>query len=449
MATPSLGGGGLSASDVLAYAQRVSQTRQDVGVNMCQRFVRMAFGSSGGASTALQAWQQSTHKHTSGEPRVGAAVYWGGGNAGHVAIYAGNGMVYSTDVRSPGHVDLVDMDYITKQWGKPLLGWSDSTNEKTITRWDAKPVAAGSGGGGKVAYSTTAGGGVATKVDEQRMKEEYGHLYAIYGDIPEVKRLIDAATKGGWTTDKFEARLRGTDWFRKHTESQKAFQVLEAEQPKEAANQIAKAKMDIQNLQRQMGVPVTPERLDKLARRSVVMSWSPQQLKNALTAELDFNPEHTYGGVVGQTVNQFRQMASSYLTPISNKTTEKWVDNVLRGEATPADFESYLKAQAKSLFPELADAIDRGVTVDQYLDPYREMAAKELEINPDDVDWMSPKWSQAVFQTDAKGGRRPMGLADWQRTIRTDPKYGFDHTVTGRDTAAQFASSLLTEFGKG
>ena len=34
-------------------------------------------------------------------------VFWGGGGAGHVAISAGNGMVYSTDVRQPGKVEVL------------------------------------------------------------------------------------------------------------------------------------------------------------------------------------------------------------------------------------------------------------------------------------------------------------------------------------------------------
>jgi hypothetical protein len=137
--------------------------------------------------------------------------------------------------------------------------------------------------------------------------------------------------------------------------------------------------------------------------------------------------------------------------PISNQRLDQWTTNVLRGEASPEDFESYLKAQAKSLWddPQLQAALDRGVTTDQYLDPYREMAAQELEMNPEDINWLgSPKWSKAIFAQGKDGSRNIRSLADWQRELRTNAVYRYDQTSGARDAAAQFTTELATMFGK-
>jgi len=412
----------------------------------------MAFGSAGGAPTALAAWQATPDKHTTGTPPAGAAVYFSGGPAGHSAISAGNGMIYSTDVGQLGKVSLVPISAITKGWGKPLLGWTSQTNEKRISRFDAKPV---DGKGGQLEYAPTdsnteaAGGQVSTELSQKQLREQWGHVASLYEDIPEIQKLVKLGTKEQWTETMFESRVRASKWFRNHTESEREWVKTENTEPAVAKQRLLQAKLDIQNQYRRMGVPIDATRLDRMSRASVVQGWTEQQVTNAIAAEFDYKPANAYGGVAGQTVDSFRQMAAAYLVPLSNQSLDKWTQNVLRGEATPEDFEAYAKSQAKSLFPELSDSIDRGVTVDDYLSPYREMAARTLEVSPEDVDWQSPKWSKAIFQTDEKGGRKVMGLADWQKTLRTDPKYQYDKTGEARDQASTLASNLLKTFGMG
>lgn len=453
MAIQRVAGNSLTAQEVLAYAQRISQTRADVGIRMCQRFVRSAFGSPGGAPTALAAWAAAQYKHKSGTPPPGAAVFWGGGSAGHVAISAGNGMVYSTDVKEPGKVDLVSMDYITKQWGKPLLGWTEDNNGKRITTFNAKPVQEGAGGKFDPVYSgnsTTQGGPYATGYSKKELRERYGYIAEVYEGIPEIQQLVKRAIKAGWTEDEFDRRFQASKWYKNHTEEEKQWVLNKATNPAELEQQVNQRKTDVVNMYRQMGVPVGKARLDKIAEKSIKHGWSDQQLRNALAAEFDYNPEGTFGGVAGQTIDELRSMADSYVIPLSNKTIDRWTQNVLRGEATPDDFASYMKDQAKSLWddPQMQAAIDRGQTVRDYLAPWQELAARELEISPDDVDWTAPRWSQAIFRTNDKGERRIASFGDWQRTIRTDPKYGYDKTSQAREQAAEFANSLATMFGR-
>jgi cell wall-associated NlpC family hydrolase len=446
-------GGSLSASEVLAFAARVARSGSTAWNYLCQKFVRMAYGSSGGAATATEAWRNARYKHTRGEPRPGAIMYWGGG-AGHAAIYAGNGMVYTTDPPGgqAGSVALVPLKSI-QAWGKPFLGWTEDTNGIRVNKWDAQPV---DGVGMKYApvaegNVTTQGGGYATGYSKKELRERYGYVAQMYESVPEIQRLVKQAIRAGWTEDEFDRRLQASKWYRKHTEEERQWVVLAATQPGEAKQQVQQRKADIINQYRRMGVPIAAKRVQALAENSVKHGWTEQQLTNAIAAEFDYKGDQTYGGVAGQTVDDLRQMASAYLVPIGNKRIDQWTTNVLRGEASPEDFESYLKEQAKSLWddPQLHAALDRGVTTDQYLDPYRQMAAQELEMNPDDINWLgNPKWSQAIFRANDKGERRFLSLADWQRTLRTDPTYGFDKTSTARDTAAQFTTELASMFGR-
>ena len=44
--------------------------------------------------------------------------------AGHVAVYAGNGQIYSNDAVTPGQVSKVAWDLPEKRWGQHFEGWS-------------------------------------------------------------------------------------------------------------------------------------------------------------------------------------------------------------------------------------------------------------------------------------------------------------------------------------
>lgn len=326
---------------------------------------------------------------------------------------------------------------------------SDPTGESPIkflernTGGEVKGGYAGTGGSG-----TEAGGGVATELDWQELKAAYGYAAQFYKSSPELRRLIKEAERAQWTPEVFASRLMATKWYRTHTEAERKWVVLTTSDPEEAKRRLAETRSSMQQMYRQMGVPVPAKRLNALVRDAARFGWSPDEQQDAIAAEFDFDASKTYGGIAGQTLDEFRRMSRDYLVPLSDKTLDQWTTNVLRGEATPEDFASYAKDQAKSLFPELAPAIDKGLTVSQYLDPYREVAARELEMSPEDVDWFDNKWAQAVFQTDEKSGRRVMGLADWQRTLRTDKRFGWDKTTGARDAASQFATEIASMFGR-
>ncbi len=46
----------------------------------------------------------------------------------HVAISAGNGWCWSTDILRPGRWDRVRIDDLAKRWNMKYLGWSETLN---------------------------------------------------------------------------------------------------------------------------------------------------------------------------------------------------------------------------------------------------------------------------------------------------------------------------------
>ncbi len=146
-------------------------------------------------------------------------------------------------------------------------------------------------------------------------------------------------------------------------------------------------------------------------------------------------------------VENMKAQARQFLVPLSDATLKKWTQQITAGDVPAEGFTNYLKEQAKSLFPTLAGAIDRGITVEQYTEPYRQIAAQTLELNPEQIDFTNPVYGKALLNTDPKTNERSaMGLADFQTYLRGRPEYR--RTRQANESAAEFTNTLTEMFGK-
>lgn len=118
----------VSVQQALANAQALNGNPGFEG--LCLALVANMYGysTSGTMSAQLAAndIQAAGQMHTGGEIPVGALVFyngWPAGNPyGHVALYAGNGMVWSNGAN--GGVGLMPISTPTVAWGEPMIGWS-------------------------------------------------------------------------------------------------------------------------------------------------------------------------------------------------------------------------------------------------------------------------------------------------------------------------------------
>lgn len=304
---------------------------------------------------------------------------------------------------------------------------------------------------GTVSSAVANGIGGTPQATSQQIKDtvaaQYGYLSGFL-DNPEIGPILQKAAKEGWDIDRLQGAVYATNWYKTHAAVTRTFDSQTKLDPATQQRQIMAQADDILAQSRRAGITLDHTTLAKLAWTSLRYGWSGQQLTNAILAQgkMDLSGK-TAGGAL-TTVDALKEQASQYLVPVSDQTLAKWTKDIAAGNLTEQDFTGYLKEQAKSLFPGLATAIDSGVTVAHYVDPYKQIAAQTLEVPPEQVNFMDPKWGKALFQTDPKtGARTSMSLADWQNTLRTDPVYGYDKTSQARSTAADLTTQLAKEFG--
>lgn len=277
----------------------------------------------------------------------------------------------------------------------------------------------------------------------QAIGAQYGYL-AAFVSHPEVGPLLDRGAREGWTQQRLEAELQKTNWWKTTSDAQRRFSAAQQQDPETARQAVAQRQSELLVTAQGMGVRMEPDRLRQIAEDSLRFGWDDSQVRRSIAAEYDYNGAEF--GQAGQTARQFKQLASDYLVPMSDQTMEKWVEDVVAGNVDEEGFRSYLTEQAKSLFPSLSGAIDRGVTVRQYADPYVQIAARELEMNPESIDLNSPKWRNMLDQVDPKTGERTsMTLSQAQRYLRTQPEWQM--TRGANESAAALTENILRTFG--
>lgn len=278
-----------------------------------------------------------------------------------------------------------------------------------------------------------------------QIRQSYGYVSWMMED-PELAGLLAEYVRAGWSPDEMRRRLQGTRWWQAHSAAERAWVELSGAQPAEAKSQIQAQKDAFGAAASKLGIEIAPERLEQMATDSLRFGWTPQQKELAIAAEFRYNPTAPVQGAV---VGDLKEQAAQYLVPLSDATIEQWARQIVGGQVGADAFEAYLKEQAKGLFPALSAALDAGQTVRQYADPYVEIAARELQLNPNDIDLNDSKWNRPFYQLlDPKTGERGvMSLDEWREELRSNDIYGFSGTQQGEQEQYALVSALNRAMG--
>lgn len=305
-------------------------------------------------------------------------------------------------------------------------------------------------------YHPHPGGSVATVqsamkaagIDQATMEAKYGWALTVLYSNPELAKVFATAVEKTYTPEMFQAAVKNTTWYRTASASARSWGILLEEDPATAQAQQTERKLTIQLISQQLGATVDNATLNQMASDSLLFGWTSDQIKSNLAQHWTYQPSTVQKGLAATAMDTINKATQDYLVPVSDQTKQTWAQQIMSGYSTPNDYLEYAKQQAKSLFPALSAAIDQGLTVSDYADPYRQIAAQTLGINPNSVSFMDPKWRKAIDQVDPKTGNRTvMTLADWTTTLKKEPIYGWDKTPQAATEAANLTTKLAQMFG--
>lgn len=288
------------------------------------------------------------------------------------------------------------------------------------------------------------------KIDKERLASQYGFAMAFMRSNDELWRLFNQAVKQTWTPDRFIAKLRDTDWFKKHSANVRNAIMQETSDPATYQANVDQMYAEVKNAWGAMfGTQNVHDReLRQWAETAHRMGWSQAQLIDRMTQGLDFKKmlkSKTLGGAAADVEGQLNALISDYGIDLGQQWKAAQVAKLMKGNDTIEGVRQRIREMAARQYKAFADAIQSGQTIRDVAEPYVQQMASLLEINPADVDLKNKLIQQALKQRDKKGNPAAMDLNDFADLVRSDERW--QYTDNAREQVSGVVAELARAFG--
>jgi hypothetical protein len=346
-----------------------------------------------------------------------------GARGAAAAWYSGNPNLHMSTRAQPG--------------GPSIKGYVDSVISKAYKY---------PSGGSSSNFST---GSTATpKLSSAELAEQYGFVSSFLNSNKELKKLFEQAVSGGWSADKFQAKLRNTKWWKTHSKDEREWLLALKADPATAKQEMSQAKVKIKQLANQMGMVMTSnvqKYLDKAAYNMVALGWDEGQIRYYLGQYVSFKGE-TLQGEGGEAITEMREYAYNMGVSLSDTWYTDRARNILRGVATIQDYKSEIQNKAKAAFPQWTKQIEAGQSVADIASPYMQSMAQILELPAGSINLFDSTIKKALNYTN-KGTLQKEAKPLWQfeNELRADPRW--KKTKNAQDSLFQIGHQVLADFG--
>lgn len=283
---------------------------------------------------------------------------------------------------------------------------------------------------------------------EEAAKELYGGYYSIIQSVPELQDLLRKAYGPPmWSDAKFKYELEQTSWWKQNSSTARQWDLQSQTDPASAEQQINARIAEMQSLAlSEYQADLSDSQLRKLATDSLRGGWTRQMVMNAIGIEAVRGQglSQIATGFLGQGI---RATANEYGVVLSDDAFNKWVSDIATGKESKETFQQYAVTTAKTLFPAIAQQLDAGMTFQQVIDPYKNVASQILELNPNQINFLDPKWAKAVSLVDGNQ-QRMMNFNEWGDYLRQERSFGYEYTSEAQSRAYEVANNLANMFGK-
>lgn len=280
------------------------------------------------------------------------------------------------------------------------------------------------------------------KLSMEELAAQYGYAAAFFGSDPELKSLISQAVSGQWTADKFRAALMASQWYRRWSDSTRAWSELQNRDPAEAAKRIADKERKMQQTANQQGISINQKRLHEMATASLTFGWDDLAEQQAVAAEWSYKPGDTSGGAATLEV-RVKQLADDYGVTLSDAQIGDFIGGTMSGKYTEDNVADFLRDTARSKYPGLQQYLDVGMTVKQVAAPYLQSYANILEVSADTVSVNDPYVQRALQGQNPRPSKTITGTGPYKaQTVGMSP---VGQSTPGGSTTGQQSMPVQTQ----
>ncbi len=289
---------------------------------------------------------------------------------------------------------------------------------------------------------------------KKALKQYYGYAWALITSSPDLMKVFTKAVRQGFTERGFAEEIMKTDWYRSRTTSQRKYDTLLKDPT---------SKADLENLKSEVareikvaamqagGVTPTDEEVFSLVDtllRNNFDNW--RDVLPRTVGEMFVGDDVTnYGGAASSAMLEIQKHARSMGIKLTDQELGRYVDDIFAEKNTLENVLNGITDLAVAYYPQFADRLKAGATVEGVTAAYRSVAAQMLELEPDAINFMAgdnssvdPLIAKALYGT-ADG--KPMSLYDFRKLIKADARW--QETRNAREEYASTAQSILRTFG--
>lgn len=290
----------------------------------------------------------------------------------------------------------------------------------------------------------------ADPLERDELATRYGYALNVIYSVPELRDLFEEAFSdrtGQWTTDRFQAELQDTDWFKSNDQYARIAWAQEQVGGADWLDRTRVAKETVRRRAAQLGARLTGPELDALARRTIYEGWDQAGrqgfLDAALADEITFLPDDrgSVFGAAGNLADQLRLEAQANGIRYSDTWYQDAVRSVTRGDSTEDDWIRTVRDQAAGRWQPFANQIKAGQSAYSLASPYIQLMADELELNPNDISLDDSYVQRAMMGSNGEA----LPLWEFQRQLRNDPRWL--NTNRAQNEVTSVADAVMQMFG--
>jgi hypothetical protein len=296
-------------------------------------------------------------------------------------------------------------------------------------------------------------------IDWGEFEAQYGWAKAVLTSNPELKKLANQARDESWTQARFVSAVRGTKWYRRHSEAERENRILKKTDPSEWRRRLEQMRRHLRTAaSTSSGGKGIPEGwVNKAAKTAVRMGWTDEEVQFHAAKATQWGKlvrQDKLGGEAGQLEEFMRKAAGDYGVRIDNDWIASRIRNSMMGRSSQEVILNQIQEKAKARYASLADEIDQGLTVRDIAGQYMDTMAEVLELPVGQIDIFNEPIQRALNYRELVEGdkgkedkKKPRAMPMWkfENQLRNDPRWV--KTQNAQDSIMQTGHEVLRMFG--
>jgi hypothetical protein len=291
------------------------------------------------------------------------------------------------------------------------------------------------------------------QLSRDELAAQYQSAVGIIYTVPELQGLFEQALDQEWSPAQMQASIQNSEWFRNNDQYARTAWARETLGGADWQANLSEARKAVQIAAAQIGSDVTDEELNALAKRYIYEGWGEStrrgMMMEALSGEITFLTDQrgqtSMSGTSGTLADNLRNLARANGVSFSDNWYLSAARSVASGLSQQTDWERDVRKQAASLYPVYSQKIEQGLNVYDLASPYINTMAQELELDPNQITLNDPYIRSALGGMNDNGDFTSMGLWDFQKKLRNDPRW--ENTSKAQNEVTSVTGRVMQMFG--